>query len=132
MLIVGGIQLRAGLWQKYGWLGTFLMGLGMYRKGLFLLSALPVCLFFLSGGYRWYDPQNSTLVLPSGEASKQKCGEPQAHPLPLGPSVTHSSKSSVAGVRAGTLGAVFTALVCVSSPLAPLQPLLGVRVPPPE
>lgn len=53
-------------------------------------------------------------------------------PPPLGPLVTHSSKSSVAGVQAGTLGAVFTALVCVSSPLAPLQPLLGVRVPPPE
>lgn len=81
----GRDQLRAGLWQKYGWLGTFLMGPGMCRKGLFLLCALPVCLFFLSRGYRWYGPQPSTLVLPSGGARKQKCGESQAHPLPLVP-----------------------------------------------
>lgn len=67
------------------WLAGDLMGLGMCRKDLFLLCALPVCLFFLSGGYRWYGPQPSTLVLPSGGASKQKCGEPQAHPLPLVP-----------------------------------------------
>lgn len=36
MLVGGGIQLRAGLWQKYGWLGTFLMGLGICRNGLIL------------------------------------------------------------------------------------------------
>jgi hypothetical protein len=64
-----------------------------------------------------------------GAASKS-VGSPGTPPLSS--SVIDSSKSSVAGVRAGTLGAVFTALVCVSSPLAPLQPLLGVRVPPPE
>lgn len=66
-----------------------------------------------------------------GAASKS-VGSPRHTHTPSSPSITHSSKSSVAGVQAETLGAVFTALVCVSSPLAPLQPLLGVRVPPPE
>lgn len=108
-------------------------GTGYMLAGPLLTLGPPsLPLFFLGGGYGWCGLQSSTLVLPSGGGSKQKYGEPQAHAPPLGPSITHSSKSSVAGVQAGTLGAVFTALVCVSSPLAPLQPLLGVRVPPPE
>ena len=91
------------------------------------LPTLP--LIFPDRGYGWRWPLPSTLVLPSGGGSKQKCGGTPGTPPALRPLVTCSSESLMAGVQAGTLGAVFTALVCVSFPLAPPQPLLGVPVP---
>lgn len=134
-LPVGGTQLRAGLRQKCSQYGPSFVGLGKCWQGASvpLPPSHPHYLHHSSQtGYGWHWPLLSTLVLPSGGGSKQKSWrEAQGSSLPSGPSVVHTSKSSVAGVQAGTL-TVFTALVCVSSPLVLLQPLLGVRVPLPE